>query len=99
MGFNPTKTRVYRHTTTDTIVYVLNNPFVTGLLVIIGLIALYIEFSAPGLGAGGLVAGLCAVLFFWSRFFSGTSGWLEVILFVAGLVFIAMEIFVIPGFL
>ena len=64
----------------------------------IGLLALYIEASAPGIGIGGLVAGLCAVLFFWSRFLTGTSGWLEVILFLAGLTFIALELFVIPGF-
>ncbi len=98
LDFDLTQLRVYRETTTDTIVYLLNNPFITGLLVITGLIALYLEFSAPGIGAGGLVAGLCAILFFWSRFLGGTSGWLEVILFMSGLIFLAMEIFVIPGF-
>ena len=36
---------------------------------IIGLIALYIEFSAPGIGAGGLVAGLCARIVFLESFF------------------------------
>jgi len=40
---------------------------------------------------------LCFGLFFWSRFFGGTAGWLEVLLFLAGVSFIAMEIFVIPG--
>ena len=43
-------------------------------------------------------AALCAALFFWSRFAGGTAGWLEVILFVAGIVFLLMEVFVIPGF-
>jgi membrane-bound serine protease (ClpP class) len=90
--------RRFRYTTTDTVVYRLNQPVFTGLLILIGLIALYIEASAPGIGIGGLVAGLCAVLFFWSRFLTGTSGWLEVILFLAGLTFIALELFVIPGF-
>ncbi|MCZ6770915.1 MAG: hypothetical protein O7G83_02870, partial [Proteobacteria bacterium] len=28
----------------------------------------------------------------------GTAGWLEVILFISGVMFVAMEIFVIPGF-
>ena len=97
-GFDLSNLRVYRPTTTDTVVYVLNNPWVTGLLVVIGLVALYIEFSSPGLGVGGLLSGLAAVLFFWSRFLGGTSGWLEVILFVAGIVFLFAEVFVIPGF-
>lgn len=82
----------------DTAVTILNWPLVTGLLFVIGLVALYIEFSAPGLGLGGLIAGLCFALFFWSRFLGGTAGWLEVILFVAGVVFLAVEVFVLPGF-
>ena len=49
-------------------------------------------------GVGGLIAGLCALLFFWSHFLGGTAGWLEVTLFVAGIGFIAAEVFVIPGF-
>jgi membrane-bound serine protease (ClpP class) len=87
-----------RHTTTDTIIYYLNTPLITGLLLVAGLVALYMELSAPGIGVGGMMAALCASLFFWSRMSGGTSGWLEVILFFAGLLFIVMEIFVIPGF-
>ena len=88
----------YRFKIKDSIVFWLNTPFVTGLLIVLGLLALYFELSAPGIGAGGLIACLCAALFFWSRFAGGTSGWLEVILFFAGVIFLLMEIFVIPGF-
>jgi membrane-bound serine protease (ClpP class) len=89
---------VLRHTTVDTAVTILNTPIITGLLFVIGLIALYVEFTMPGTFIGGLIAGLCFALFFWSRFLGGTSGWLEIILFFAGISFLAMEIFVIPGF-
>jgi len=82
----------------DTAVFILNLPLVTGLLFVIGLIALYVELSAPGIGIGGLVAGLCFALFFWSRFLGGTAGWLEVVLFVAGVAFLGVEIFLLPGF-
>ncbi len=82
----------------DTAVYVLNLPIVTGLLFVVGLVALYVEFSAPGISVGGLLAGLCFTLFFWSRFLGGTAGWLEVILFLGGLVFLGIELFVFPGF-
>ena len=98
LGFALADTRVYRRTTTDRVVHVLNWPLVTGLLVVVGLVSLFVEFSAPGIGIGGLLACLCACLFFWSRFLGGTSGWLEVILFVAGLLFLATELFIIPGF-
>jgi len=83
---------------TDTWIYILNTTFVSFLLIAVGLIALYVECSAPGVGVGGLIAGLCFALFFWSHFLGGTAGWLEVVLFLAGAIFIAMEIFVIPGF-
>ena len=85
-------------TAVDTAVYVLNLPLVTGLLFVVGLVALYVEFSVPGIGVGGLTAGLCFVLFFWSRFLGGTADWLEVILFAAGVVFLGVELFVLPGF-
>ncbi|MFG0255922.1 MAG: nodulation protein NfeD [Rhodopirellula sp. JB053] len=82
----------------DTLVLILNMKFFTFLLLLIGLVALAVELSAPGIGVGGLVSCLCFGLFFWSRFLGGTSGWLEVMLFVMGLLFIAAEVFVIPGF-
>ncbi len=89
---------VLKPTFVDTTVTILNFSFVTGLLLVIAVAALLFEASAPGIGIGGLVSGLCFALFFWSRFLGGTSGWLEVILFLAGVIFIAIELFVIPGF-
>ncbi|MBN2476840.1 MAG: peptidase [Pirellulales bacterium] len=90
--------RIVEPSGVDTAVYLLNLPIVTGLLFVIGLVALYVEFSAPGIGLGGLTAVLCFALFFWSRFLGGTADWLEVILFLSGLLFLAVELFVLPGF-
>jgi membrane-bound serine protease (ClpP class) len=98
LAFEPQSFRVYQYSTNDAVVHWLNKPFITGLIIVIGLIALYIELTSPGLGAGGLIAGFCMLLFFWSRYLGGTAGWLEILLFAAGLVFLLMEIFVIPGF-
>ena len=82
----------------DVAVYILNLPVITGLLFVIGLVALYVEFSMPGIGMGILTAGLCFALFFWSRFLGGTADWLELVLFVSGVAFLSVELFVIPGF-
>ena len=90
--------QVIKRTWSDTFVFLLNTGFATFLLIAIGLIALVIELSAPGISVGGLTSLLCFSLFFWSRFLGGTSGWLEVLLFALGLIFIAVEFFVIPGF-
>lgn len=89
---------VLKPTGVDTTVTILNVPFVTGLLLLVGLIALYVEFSAPGLGAGGIIAAMCFTLFFWSKLLGGTAVWLEVMLFLLGVVFLLIEIFVTPGF-
>ncbi|WP_149497403.1 NfeD family protein [Roseiconus lacunae] len=93
-----TPVMVLDRTAVDVAIVILNHWFVTLLLLIIGLVALVIELSAPGMGIGGLISTLCFGLFFWSRFLGGTAGWLEVTLFVLGIVFIGFEIFVIPGF-
>ena len=90
--------QIIKRTWSDTFVFLLNTGFATFLLIAIGLIALVIELSAPGISVGGLTSLLCFSLFFWSRFLGGTSGWLEVLLFALGLIFIAVEFFVIPGF-
>ena len=93
-----TPIRVMRRTGVDTAIWILNTGFVTFLLLMIGMVALVIELGAPGIGIGGLTSMLCFGLFFWSRFLGGTAGWLEVTLFILGIVFIGLEIFVIPGF-
>jgi membrane-bound serine protease (ClpP class) len=90
--------RVLPWNTVDTAVLVLNHPLVTGLLFVVGLIALYVEFASPGIGLGGLIALVCFAVFFWSRFLGGTAEWLEVILFGAGVILLLVEVFVIPGF-
>jgi membrane-bound serine protease (ClpP class) len=89
---------IIERTWIDTLVLLLNSGVVTFLLIAIGLIALTLELGAPGFGIGGLISLLCFSLFFWSRFLGGTSGWLEVTLFLVGLTFVAAELFVIPGF-
>lgn len=87
----------YRYSSVDEAAYWLNTPLITAVVIIVGLVALYIEISSPGVGLGGVIAGLCAFLFFWGRFLGGTSGILEVLIFLIGVVFLLMEIFVIPG--
>lgn len=83
---------------TDRIVDFLNLFWISLLLLAIGIIALFIEMASPGISVGGLVAFVCFSLFFWSHFMGGTAGWLEVILFLSGVVCLLAELFLIPGF-
>jgi membrane-bound ClpP family serine protease len=82
----------------DFLIQALASPGVAVLLLVIGGAALYIELHAPGLGIGGFVAAVCFLLFFWSRYLGGTADWLSISLFVAGMAFLLLEVFVIPGF-
>lgn len=68
------------------------------LLVTIGIGALFAELQTPGLGAGGAIAAVCFGLFFWMQFLNGTVEWLEILMIVGGIIFILVEIFVVPGF-
>ena len=80
------------------LVEALASPEFSFVLLMIGFAGVYIELRTPGLGVGGFVATVALVLFFWSQYLNGTAGWLEVLLFLLGLIFILMEIFVLPGF-
>jgi membrane-bound ClpP family serine protease len=81
----------------DYLIDALAAPAVAWLLLLIGGAALYAELQAPGIGVGGFVAGICFLLYFWSKHLDGTAGWLEVLLFVAGVCCILLEMFVLPG--
>lgn len=81
----------------DDTVFILNQPVVVGLLFFLGLIFLFIELHFM-VGIFGILSALCFGVFFWSKFLGGTSGWLEVVMFLLGLICLALEFFVIPGF-
>lgn len=81
----------------DDLVFILNMPFVMGLLFFVGIVCIYLELHFTT-GLLGIISLVCFALFFWSKVLGGTAGWLEVLLFIIGLGCLAMEIFVIPGF-
>jgi membrane-bound serine protease (ClpP class) len=81
----------------DFLIDALAAPAVAWLLLLIGGAALYAELQAPGIGVGAFVAGICFLLYFWSKHLDGTAGWLEVLLFMAGVCCILLELFVLPG--
>jgi membrane-bound ClpP family serine protease len=68
------------------------------LLLFIGFAALSAEANAPGLSVPGFVALLCFGLYFWMNFLAGTAEWLELVAFSLGIICIAIEVFIVPGF-
>lgn len=93
-----TEPEVFEETWVDVLIVILNLPIVTGFLLVAALVCLYLELYTAGIGIFAILSGLCFTLFFWSRFLGGTAGWLEVVLFLAGVACLAVELFVLPGF-
>ena len=76
----------------------LTSPAVATFLIMGGFFFISTEMSAPGLGVPGFLGTLCLLAFFWAQYFDGNAEWFEILLFVIGITFILMEVFVIPGF-
>ena len=82
----------------DQIANFFRNPVIGMFLLLGAFFFISNEMSAPGLGVPGFLGTLCVVLYFWSHWFGGETEVFEILMFVVGLVFIGLEIFVIPGF-
>lgn len=76
----------------------LSSPFIAPMLLFGAMFFFSTEMSAPGLGLPGFLSTVCFILFFWSQALGGNADWLEVLLFIVGVIFIGMELFVLPGF-
>lgn len=82
----------------DYILRFLINPVVLSALISIGIIGVYIELKTPGFGIGGVISIIAFSIFFFAQIFVGDSGFLAPAIFFLGVVLLAIEIFVIPGF-
>lgn len=76
----------------------VNSPAVMGVLVMLALLGVYIEFNTPGVGLPGLAAVICFAIIIGSKYLVGMANWLEVAFFAAGVLLLMVEIFVLPGF-
>lgn len=71
---------------------------VAPILMMIGFAALYTEMRTPGFGLPGIIGIVCLGIVFSSQYLVGLADYTELLLFITGLILLAMEIFVLPGF-
>lgn len=81
----------------DRVAEFFRQPIVYVVLIALGLIGLIFEIKYPGTTLPGSVAAICFVLFFWAYSFVGEFTLLAILLFLLGLVFLGIEVFVVPG--
>ena len=88
----------YQSSLTDDILGFLSNAAVRAVLIMLIIGGLYMEMHTPGLGFAGAVASVAAILYFLPGLIIGTMPAWVVLCLIAGVVLIALEIFVVPGF-
>lgn len=81
----------------ERLVRLVTHPLISPFLLSIGLLGLIVEVKTPGLGLAGGVGVLALSLFFGSHLIIGLAGLESVMLFGAGVVLVALEVFVVPG--
>jgi membrane-bound serine protease (ClpP class) len=76
----------------------INSPGVMAVLVMLAMLGVYVELNSPGVGLPGLMAVICIVIIIGSKYLVGMANWMEVAIFFLGVILLAVEVFVIPGF-
>lgn len=82
----------------DSIIRFLINPMVSGILIMLIVGGLYFELQSPGVGFPLAAALLGAVLYFAPLYIEGLVENWEIVIFFIGIVLLAIELFVVPGF-
>ena len=83
---------------TEKVIAVFLNPFISGILILVIIGGIYFELQTPGIGFPLFAAIIAAILYFIPYYLNGLAANWEILAFVAGILLIAAEIFVIPGF-
>ena len=97
-GFGEYEVIKQRLSTTDKIIGWLINPAISGVLILVIFGGIYFELQSPGLGFPIVAALAAATLYFAPLYLEGLAENWEILLFISGLILIAIELFVIPGF-
>jgi len=85
-------------TTVDHIIGFLISPVISGLLIMLIIGGIYFELQSPGLGFPSVIAVAGALLYFAPLYLEGMAANWEIIIFIIGVILVAIEIFAIPGF-
>lgn len=85
-------------TASDKMIGFLTKPIVSGILIVIIIAGIYFEFQSPGAVFPIVAAIIAALLYFAPHYIEGLAANWEILVFIAGVLLLAVEIFAIPGF-
>lgn len=98
LGYKNYELKTYKPSFADKIKGFLMNPFIQSLLIMCIIGGIYFEMQSPGIGFPLAAAVTGAILYFAPLYIDGLAQNWEILVFVAGLILIAVELFIIPGF-
>lgn len=82
----------------EKVIQFLINPAFSGILLLIIIGGIYFELQTPGVGFPLIAAIVAATLYFAPLYLEGLAANWEILLFFIGVILLAVEIFVLPGF-
>ena len=92
--------RIIRHelSASEKIIAFFLNPLISGLLILIIIGGIYFELQTPGVGFPILASVIAMILYFTPYYLNGLAENWEIAVFFLGIILLALEVFVIPGF-
>jgi len=88
----------YQISGVETVISFFLNPAVSGFLILIIFAGIYFEIQTPGVGFPIAASFVAIILYFIPYYLTGLAQNWEIAVFVAGVILLLVEIFVIPGF-
>lgn len=88
----------YEEDAIDKIIAFFLSPAISGVLILIIIGGIYFELQTPGVGFPILAAVVATLLYFIPYYLNGLAENWEIFIFIVGIVLLAVELFVIPGF-
>ena len=76
----------------------LNQPLISSILIMLGLVGIFAEIKSPGFGFPVIIGVISLLLFFGSSYILQLASIINIVLFMIGIILLLLEIFVIPGF-
>ena len=97
-GLTDAELIAYEESATESIISFFLSPAISGILILIIIGGIYFELQTPGVGFPLLAAIVATLLYFIPYYLNGLADNWEIIVFVLGIILLAVELFVIPGF-
>jgi membrane-bound serine protease (ClpP class) len=92
------KVERYELSSTENIISLFLNPVVSSILILLIIGGLYFELQTPGIGFPIMASIVALILYLTPYYLNGLAENWEIFLFLIGMIFIVIEVFVIPGF-